>query len=429
MGYAVLVALIALAVPMAARAQPAPVKERLPNGLTAIVTENPAAPVVAASLFVRVGTRWESEEQAGITSLLQQVVLKGTATRSALDMAEAAEMIGGRLGASADTDFSEIRGAALGRHWERLLELVADAATHGTLAEREVEGERQAAVRALHTRQDQPFPRALDTLMRRLYGTYPYGLPVAGRPETVERLDRAALMAHYRRYYRAGRMILSVSGDVRRAEVLASARRLFADAPAGDGGPDPVLPAARATLDRVTVARPSAQAQVLIGFLAPPAIHPDYAPVKVLSVALGGGMSGRLFAELRDKQGLAYVTGASYPTRVGPSYVLAQIGTAPANAARAEEGVKRELERLRQAPLSPPELDRAKAYLLGQFALDRRTNARLAWYAAFFEATGLGHDAAERYPRAVEAVTAEDVRRVAQTYLGSPTIVSLGPAP
>ncbi len=173
--------------------------------------------------------------------------------------------------------------------------------------------------------------------------------------------------------------------------------------------------------------RASAQSQVLIGFLAPPVSHPDYAAVKVLATVLGGGMSGRLWSELRDKQGLAYSTGVTYPTRVGPSVLLAQIGTAPANAMRAEEGMRREIERIRQEPPSEAELGRARAYLLGQFALDRRTNARLAWYAAFFEAVGVGHDFPARYVRMVEAVTAADVLRVAGIYLASPTIVSLGP--
>jgi zinc protease len=108
--------------------------------------------------------------------------------------------------------------------------------------------------------------------------------------------------------------------------------------------------------------------------------------------------------------------------------LFTQLGTAPANQTRAEAAMLGELERIRRDPLSPPELARAKGYLLGQFALDRRTNARLAWYDAFFEALGVGPGFAERYERAVEAVTVEDVQRVARTYLSAPTVVTLGPA-
>jgi zinc protease len=222
-------------------------------------------------------------------------------------------------------------------------------------------------------------------------------------------------------------MILSVSGDVEGREVVAEAGRLFGELPAGGIESDSILPTPSPGGDRLSVTHPSAQVQILMGFLAPPIGHVDYAPMKVLMTALGGGMGGRLFTELRDKHGLAYSASATYPSRVGPSYLLTQMGTAPANAAQAEEAMRREIERIRDAGVSPDELERAKMYLLGQFALDRRTNARLAWYAAFFEAAGVGHDFAPRYVRAVESVTASDVQAVAARYLGSPTVVSLGP--
>ena len=126
--------------------------------------------------------------------------------------------------------------------------------------------------------------------------------------------------------------------------------------------------------------------------------------------------------------GLAYSTGGAYPSREGPGVLFTQLGTAPANQARAEAAMLGELERIRREPLSPAELARAKGYLLGNFGLDRRTNARLAWYDAWFEAIGVGPGFAERYERAVEAVTVEDVHRVARTYLGAPTVITLGPA-
>jgi predicted Zn-dependent peptidase len=140
-------------------------------------------------------------------------------------------------------------------------------------------------------------------------------------------------------------------------------------------------------------------------------------------------MAGRLFQTLRDREGLAYATGAFYPSRVEPGALVAYLGTAPQNVPRAATGLGRELRRLAAEGLTAEELARARAYLLGQFALDRRTNARLAWYQAFFEATGVGHDFAPRYVQAVEAVSLDDVRRVAATYLTRPTLVVLEPPP
>ena len=421
-----LLAALALADPAPA-AEPVILRERLPSGLTVLVRENPSAPVVAVSVLVRVGSRWEREDNAGITNLMQQVLVKGTRSRSALAIAEAAEDVGGSVSASGDTDASEIRGSGLSRHWPRVLELIADVTLRPSLPDPEIDAERRVVQSALRSRGDQPFQRAYDTLMERVYGPHPYSRPVLGRTAVVARLDRAALLEHYRTFYRAGRTVVSVSGDVSAPEVAAEVRRLFAEMPPGEGSviEPSVIPVT--TPGRVRVAHPAAQAQVLAGTVGPAIAHGDYAAVKVLSVALGGGMAGRLFTELRDKQGLAYSTGAINPSRVHPSVLIAYLGTAPDNAERAEDGMRRELERIAREAVSPDELGRAKAYLLGQFVLDRRTNARLAWYQAYFESAGVGHDFARRYIAAVESVTVDDLLRVARAYLAAPAFVSLQP--
>lgn len=427
----IVIALVALACGgflRPASPEAAAVKHVLPSGMTVLVRENAVAPVVAVSLFIKVGERWEREDSSGITNFLHQVMVKGTTARSAVELAEAAERLGGGISGSGDTDFSEIRGTALARHWPRLLELIADVALRPALAPAEIDNERRALLTAIRNRADQPFSRAFDVLKARVYGPHPYASPSLGRSAVIERVTQADLQQHHRRYYRGGRMILSVSGDVSAREVTAEAARLFASLAVGEGEPDPPREPARAALDRIAVVHPAAQAQVLAGFLAPPVAHPDYAAVKVLTTVLGGGMSGRLFSELRDKQGLAYSTGALYPSRVDASALVAYLGTAPANADRAEEGMRRELERIQTDAIRAGDMERAKTYVLGQFALDRRTNARLAWYQAFFEACEVGHDFDERYVRAVGAVTVGDLDRVARRYLAVPTIVNLGPA-
>ncbi len=407
---------------------PALVYQRLSSGLTVLVRENPTAPVVAVSLQARMGIRWERAETAGISNLLQQVVVKGTTRRSALEIAEMAEGIGGSIGASGDADFSEIRGTALARHWQSLLELIADVALRPTLPPGELENERRAVLSRIRDREDQPFSLALDTLLRLLYSPHPYGLPALGLRGVVERLERGALLEHYRRHYRGDRMVLAVSGQVTASAVLEELSSLFATIPSEAGGADPTPPPPVTESSRQVLERPAAQSQILFGYLAPPLNHPDYPAVKVLSAVLGGGMSGRLFVELRDKQGLAYVVGALYPSRRDPSFFVIHMGTAPENLARAEEGIKKEVERVRQEQVSDEDVARAKAHLLGTLAMDRRTNAREAWHLAFFDLEGVGHEFLNRYVARVEAVTAEDVQRVAQTYLSRPPIVVLRPS-
>jgi zinc protease len=167
-----------------------------------------------------------------------------------------------------------------------------------------------------------------------------------------------------------------------------------------------------------------------MGGLAPALTDADYAAVKVLGSLLGGGMASRFFSELRDKQGLAYTTTLRYPTRVEQSMVVAQLGTAPENAAKAEAALQAELARIQRESPTDDELRVAQAYLLGTLAMDRRTNARQAWYLAAYEQAGVGHEFLDRYPQSVRAVTAADVQRVARRYLSVlRTVIVAPPAP
>jgi predicted Zn-dependent peptidase len=175
------------------------------------------------------------------------------------------------------------------------------------------------------------------------------------------------------------------------------------------------------------VERDARQAQILVGFLAPHLAHDDYAPVRVLATVLGGGMSSRLFVELRDRRGLAYSVGVLATARTGPALFVPYLGTAPPNADAALAGMLGEVDRVRTEPVDERELARAKAYLLGNLAMDRRTSGRRAWHLAFYELIGAGWDWPRRFTRAVEAVTAADLARVAQQYLVRPTVVVLRP--
>jgi zinc protease len=183
------------------------------------------------------------------------------------------------------------------------------------------------------------------------------------------------------------------------------------------------VPAAR----RLVIQQPAQQTQIVVGALAPSLDHADHAAVKVLRTVLGGGMAGRLFAELRDRRGLAYTATAFYEPTRDPGALVLYLGTAPENAQKAEDGLQQEIERIRRDRVGDDELRRAKNYLLGRYEMDRRTNERQAFSLAFYTVEGVGLEYPDRYRRAVEAVTAADVLRVAQTYLTRLTTVVLQP--
>jgi zinc protease len=402
-------------------------RSRLANGMTVLVRENPVTPVVAASLMIKMGTRWETRPTAGISNFLQLMVVRGTTSLDGTQIVEAADRMGGSIDAYGDADYSEIAATALDRNWTEMLGLMADVALRPSLPDGTVQAVRDFLIRQVRNRADKPSNVALDTLLARTFGDNPYAWDPIGLKESLERTDRDALLAHYRRHYVPAGMVLAVSGNVKAPEVLARAQQLFgAMAPGPVAAPNQTpAPARAAARDVLTV--PGAQAQIVMGGLAPKMTDPDFAAMKVASTVLGGGLAGRFFSELRDKQGLAYTTAAQEPMRVETGYFLALLGTAPENRDKAEAALREQLGRIQREPISAEELRVAKAYVLGSLAMDRRTNARQAWYLGWIDEVGVGADYLDRYSAQIRAVTAADIQKAAQRYLATVRTVVVHP--
>jgi predicted Zn-dependent peptidase len=413
-----LATLLAFLVPVSAAAQTSGVSRTiLPNGLTVLVRENREAPVVAYSLMVKMGTRTETPDNAGISNLLQQMLVRGTETLDGEQIAEAADRMGGGIDAYGDVDYSEITATALSRNWQEMLDLLGDCVLRPTLPDGTVQAVRNFLARQIRNRGDKPFDVASDRMRAALFGSNPYAWDPFGRRASVEKLDREALIAYYRRFYVPGQMVLAVSGDVKSADVVAQVQRIF-----GSMAPGKVeMPAVPApppmVASREVIVVPGAQAQIFMGALAPSLTDADHPPLKVLTAVLGGGMASRFFSELRDQQALAYTTLAQYPSRVDTSAFVAILGTAPENVTKAEPALAEQLERIRNQAASEDEVAVARAYVVGSQAMDRRTNARQAWYLAFYEVAGVGYEFLDRYAAAVKQVTPADVQRVARKYL------------
>jgi zinc protease len=412
-------ALLVLLLPSAGLAQPTGVtRSRLPNGFTVVVRENAAAPVVGYSLLVKMGTRTETPDNAGISNMLQLMLVRGTEKMNGEQIVAAADRMGGTIDAYGDADYSEITATALSRNWQSMLELVGDVALRPTVPDGTVPGVRDFLVRQIRNRGDKPFDVGADRMRAALFGAHPYAWDPIGRRESVERLTRDTLLAYYRRHYLPGQMVLAVSGDVKRPDVMAQVQRIFGAMPAGkvEATPLPAPPPPAATREVFTVQ--GAQAQIFMASLAPPFTHPDYAPLKVMSAILGGGMASRFFSELRDQQALAYSTRGQYFGRVDTSAFAAILGTAPENVQKAEAALKEQLARIQNEPASEEEVAVARSYVVGSQAMDRRTNARQAWYLAAAELAGVGYEFFDVYAANVKKVTRADVQRVAKQYLG-----------
>jgi zinc protease len=408
---------------------PIVVRYVLPNGVTLIVRESGASRVVAASLQVDTGLLVDDTAPAGVTNFLQRVMLRGTARRSASEVVEAAEDLGGVIDATSDADHAEIRGHALARHWDGLLTLMAEIVLMPAITESEIERTRRLVLSQITTRADTPLAFATDALMRELYGTHPYARQSYGTTDSVKSLTRETLVAHYRRLYQPARLVVAVSGDVRRELVQKRVERLFGKMPASPRVEGRSSVAPKPTHVRRVVERAAQQAQILVGYIGPAVAEEDYATVKVLAALLGGGTAARFFAELRERRGLAYSLGVLNPTRRGPSAFICYMSTTVSNVESGEAAMRHEIERVRADAPTPGELERAKNYVLGTLAMDRRTNARHAWYLAFFEVLDVGWNFPARYAARVQAVTPDMVLAAARRYLDAPTTIVLQPPP
>src|SRR5947209_6540700 len=196
----VLVSLLALLVPPVASAETVGVtRTRLPNGMTVVVRENPVAPLVAYSLLVKMGTRTETPDNAGISNMLQIMLVRGTEMMNGEEIVAAADRMGGTIDAYGDEDYSEITATALSRSWQSMLELVGDVALRPTVPEGTLTGVRNFLVRQIRNRGEKPFDVAGDRMRAALFGNHPYAWDPIGRRESVEQLTRDTLLAYYRR--------------------------------------------------------------------------------------------------------------------------------------------------------------------------------------------------------------------------------------
>lgn len=407
----------------------------LKNGIVVLVVENPAADIIAARVFVRGGSRWESQQQTGLSHLVSAVMTKGTHQRSSLDIAEQVESVGASLGTDSTSDYFLLSFKTVSADFAEILTLAGELLRSPTFPIEEVELERRLTLQAIRSQQEQPFAVALDQLRQTMYGQHPYAASGLGTEETVAQLTQQDLQQYHQTHFRPDNIVISIAGRIVAAEAIALLETVLGDWQA-PSTPLPMLslPEIDVSPTQVITPQETQQSIVMLGYLAPsvnPVAAPhlsDYAALKLLNTYLGNGLSSRLFVELREKRGLAYEVSAFYPTRLETSQFVAYMGTASENTSIALAGLKTEVDRLSSTQLSSEELQSAKNKLLGQYALGKQTNSQLAQVYGWYETLGLGVEFDSRFQQEIAAITPEVAQKAAVRYLLEPYISVLGPA-
>jgi zinc protease len=403
----------------------------LDNGMTLLVRENPAIPLVAMQAVFLGGLWVEDDAHNGVMNFVAEMVTKGTASRRARALAEEIESMAGDLSGFAGRSSFGVAAEVLHRDLGQGLELLADILRESTFEPDELEKKRADLLAALRHEDDDLFKVAFTLCAQSLFPDHPYGLKVLGTPESVAQLTRDDLLHWYRRYAIPNNLVLAIVGDVEADGIHRTVNRLFRS---WQQAPLDLPPQGRlirsAVNGPVICQRNKEQTHIIVGMRGTSLHHPDRYALRVLESILAS-QGGRLFVELREKQSLAYTVTARSLEGLDPFIFFVYLATSPEKTEVALDGIREELLRVREQGASVQEVERAKRYLVGSYEIEFQKNSALAAMLAFDERYGLGCREVESYAQNIMAVTPEMVQRVARTYLtiDQSSVVIVGPSP
>ena len=382
---------------------------------------------MAIGVWVAIGSRDESLEQGGVSHFLEHLLFKGTTTRSAVDISRAVDRVGGDINAFTSKEYTAYYCRLPRRHIDTGIELLGDVLTASTLADDDVESERQVILEELAMDDDAPDDVALRTLTRCLFPGHGLGRETAGDRATVKSITAADVRDFHQRFYRTGNTVIAVAGDVGHDEVRSAIEPAFAAMGEGADRPSRAAPAGvddgGATLDDDTE-----QIHLAIGGRALARDDVDREVLDVVNHVFGGGLSSRLFDEIRERRGLAYSVFSATSTYAGTGSWSVYAGTMPDHAEEVERLIDLERRRLVADGITDEELDVATGYLTGAYELGLEdTGARMSRLGAMLVTLGYVIPVDEQLAR-WDAVSSEDVRRVLErVYAPGPVTVRVGP--
>ena len=391
----------------------------LANGLRVAVTAMPHSQAAVSAAYVGVGSRDEARATLGLSHYLEHMLFKGTESRpEPTAISEAIEGAGGSLNAFTSQEVTCFYNIVPFHRVEQAADVLADSLRHSLLAAEEMERERTVINSELRRAHDQPGQRAGQLVMEATYGEQPLGWEIGGDLESVAAITREDLQAHIAQWYRPQNMVLSVAGNVEREQVLALAERYWGqDWPEGAAAAMPSRERATDGLaeDYVRVEeRELEQCSLMLQLRALPRLDPDRYALSLLNEVLGGGMSSRLFVEIREKRGLAYAVG-SYPQYFQDTGHLAVMaGVTAEHVLETTEVILEELERMAQELVLEGELERVREHTIGSFLLGM--DGASSWChraGGSLLQNGRIEPVAESLA-GLAAVTREDIQRVAQ---------------
>ncbi len=408
---------------LAARKEAAPApaageikKVELSNGLRLLVREDSRLPLVTMTAVFRGGLLAETRATNGITHLMAKTLLKGTTTRSAEQIADTIEAVGGNIGSESGNNSFSISLEVTQPDLRMGGEMLADILLNATMPESAVIREKEAQLAAITDEEEQLTSVARNILREALFARHPYALRGKGSAESVEKLTRKDLLAFRDRYLVAKNGVLSVFGDVKTEDVRQLFEQMLGTMKPGalalaDAAPSEPIPQ---TIE-VESLKEKAQGVLMVGYRGADMFSPDRYALELIDEA-SSDLGSRFFIRIREQMGLAYYVGSSQMQGLVPGMFAFYLGTDPQKLTPVKTALLDEIRKLATEGLSETELLRAKKKLIGQQQISNQSNDSFGYMTALDELYGLGFDHYQELEREIEKITVADVKRVAEKY-------------
>ena len=391
----------------------------LPSGVRVVTEAMPTALTAAVGVWVDAGSRDEALAEGGITHFLEHMVFKGTARRPGHLINQRMEAVGGYLNAFTTKEHTCFYAKGLAEHAGRALDTVLDLVTAPTLPPREIEKEKDVVVEEIKMYEDAPDDQIFDLVEAAVYPDHPLGRPVIGTAESVRSFTPDSLRAFLDAHFTPDRIVIAAAGAVTHAQIVRATEKLLGGFDRAPGHVERTAPTAYVPTT-VTLRRPTTQqAHLVVSAPGLGAHDPHRTTLSVLNTVLGGGMSSRLNQNVREKYGWCYSVYSFVNVNADSGDVGAYIGTDPARVERSRALIVREMQRLAAERVSPRMLERAKQQLKGSIVLGLESTSSRMQRLGRVELTFGREVPIDEVVAEIDAVTAEDVRSVADTLFAS----------
>jgi len=396
--------------------------ETLPSGLRLVTEAMPHVRSVAVGVWLARGSRHESGEESGIAHFIEHMLFKGTTTRSARDIAQQIDSIGGQLDAFTAKEYAGYYIKVLDEHLPVALELLGDMIQRPLFAVDDIAREQGVILEEIKMVEDAPDDLVHEVFAQQCWPTHPLGRPILGTPETVSSFEQTGLRNYFGRTYVAPNLLIAAAGNLSHARIKDLVSREFGE-----------LPSARSTGETAAPALTSGvgyrqkdieQSHVCMGMAAYHQAHDDRHALHVMNTILGGSMSSRLFQHIREDRGLAYAVFSGLSSYTDAGMLTVYAGCANERVPEVVDLSMVELRQLRDEPVPDSELRRAKDHLKGSLMLNlESTSSRMSHLARQYMAFGR-HFTLDEMLNSIERITVDDVQRVAVDLLQGRNLVA-----